>query len=288
MWFKGSFMNRRIVFAFLIFIMMALPFAVLARDVYVSFDWSGVDVVPQYLRYQIDGVDDGGWVPCDPDAEGLLLSLDGAAHMVYVQASYDGVIYGKASVAEIAPEAGSAVALGDAAASGRGAAAEAVASAGSEADSGADSDAYSSDADVASVAGASQEAGGKAAVRSMASLNGSFCLYKTGTDVSKCLALDFTHDFFFNQSSLGLGYSIGVLWDRPLVFGLKVGADAAYLSGRSALSLGGGVMADMDVQARDAVTLSAYWDVGLRFAVTERFAIGAKFTYVYSLKDFPL
>lgn len=280
MWFEGSFMNKRIVFAFLAFIMMTLPFALLAQDVYVSFDWSGVDVVPQYLRYQIDGVDDEGWVPCDPGAEGLLLSLDEAAHMVYVQASYDGVIYGNASVAEIAAEAGSAVAAGDAV-SGQGAAAEAVALADSDAK-------VASVAGAASDAGAAQGAGGKAAVRSMASLNGSFCLYKTGTGVSKCLALDFTHDFFINQSSLGFGYSIGVLWDKPLVFGLKVGADAAYLSGRSALSLGGGVMADMDVQARDAVTLSAYWDVGLRFAVTERLAIGAKFTYFYSLKDFPL
>lgn len=278
-------MNKRVVFAFLVFIMMTLPFAAFAQDVYVAFDWSGVDVVPQYLRYQLDGVDDGGWIPCDPSAEGLLLSLDGAAHMVYVQASYDGVIYGNASVAEIAAEDGSAVTAGDAAVSGQGAAAGASA----DADADADADAGAvSGAGAASDGDAVREAGGKAAVRSLAGLNGSFCLYKTGTGVSKCLALDFTHDFFINQSSLGLGYSIGVLWDKPLVFGLKAGVDAVYLSGRSLLSLGGGVMGDMDVQARDAVTLSAYWDVGLRFAVTERFAIGAKFTYFYSLKDFPL
>lgn len=276
-------MNKRVVFAFLVFIMMTLPFAAFAQDVYVAFDWSGVDVVPQYLRYQLDGVDDGGWIPGDPSAEGLLLSLDGAAHMVYVQASYDGVIYGNASVAEIAAEDGSAVAAGDAAASERGVAA----AAGASADAGVDSDAASG-AGAASDGDAVREAGGKAAVRSLAGLNGSFCLYKTGTGVSKCLALDFTHDFFIKQSSLGLGYSIGVLWDKPLVFGLKAGVDAVCLSGRSLLSLGGGVMGDMDVQARDAVTLSAYWDVGLRFAVTERFAIGAKFTYFYSLKDFPL
>jgi len=254
----------------LVILIAAVPASLIAGDVFVSFDWTGISPVPTYLRYQVDGQADGSWTAGDASASGILLNLDETvSHTVYVQASYDGTLYGKASSVAIA------------AAASESAPASAVS---------AEEPASSVEEPMqAAVEKTEAVSNTKSSLQSMISLDGSFVMYKTGSGHSKALAGTFSQDFFKEGKNFGMGYSLGVFWDKPLVFGVKIGPDFAFKLGKKfSLAAGAGVMGDMDVKVHDSINLSAYAEAGLRFAFSDGFAIGAKFTYVYPFKSFAL
>ena len=254
----------------MVILIAAVPASLIAGDVFVSFDWTGISPVPTYLRYQVDGQADGSWTAGDASASGILLNLDETvSHTVYVQASYDGTLYGKASSVAIA------------AAASESAPASAV--------SAEEPASYVEEPMQAAVEKTEAVSNTKSSLQSMISLDGSFVMYKTGSGHSKALAGTFSQDFFKEGKNFGMGYSLGVFWDKPLVFGVKIGPDFAFKLGKKfSLAAGAGVMGDMDVKVHDSINLSAYAEAGLRFAFSDGFAIGAKFTYVYPFKSFAL
>lgn len=258
-----------------IMVIVLFPAMIFAGDVFVAFDWTGIDPMPQYVRYQIDGQSEGNWISADATAGGMIVNVQrDSDHVVYVQASYDGILFGSASSLTI-PVLVSAPALS-------------VETKDSQAVSTAEepvaaTETSTSDKEVA-VADTSADLN-KAG--SFISLDGSFVLYDKEGVYSKALAGSFNQDFFLKQSDFGIGYSIGAFWDKPLVFGLKLGPEIAYRIGRVHLMLGGGVMGDMDAATHNSITMSAYGEAGLRFAITKGFGIGAKFTFVYSFANFP-
>lgn len=268
-------MKRKIWTFVLVILIAAVPASLIAGDVFVSFDWTGISPVPTYLRYQVDGQADGSWTAGDASASGILLNLDEtASHTVYVQASYDGILYGKSSSVAIAA-----------------AASESASSSSASAESVTAEEPASSVEEPMQAAVEKTEAvsNTKSSLQSMISLDGSFVMYKTGSGHSKALAGTFSQDFFKEGKNFGMGYSLGVFWDKPLVFGVKIGPDFAFKLGKKfSLAAGAGVMGDMDVKVHDSINLSAYAEAGLRFAFTDGFAIGAKFTYVYPFKSFAL
>ena len=248
-------MNKRTA-AFLL-VLIAASAMVFAADIFVSFDWTGVENVPQYLRYQVDGQEDGLWIACDSSVPGILITVDeNADHTVYVQASYDGTIWSVSAEAFYA----AAVAVSEPAAEPEVATTEAVAEVEAEAPA------------------------EKKGTYGITSFDFAGALYQTQSGLSKALSISYARDYFSGNSKVGAGFVLGLFWDKPMTLGFKFGGEVAYKLGLIGFAAGIGGMVDMNVLTHDALTFSFVGEAGLRLYANNDFSIGAKINYILPIK----
>ena len=92
--------------AVLFLVLFSLSFAA-ARDGIVTWMWFENDPMVGYYRYQVDGEDEDGWTVVDRSVTEVALELDvSVVHTLYLQQSYDGVLWSpnSSTESEVYPE----------------------------------------------------------------------------------------------------------------------------------------------------------------------------------------
>ena len=91
-------MKRLLIAAILIFVSAAALFAL---DGIVTWTWYENDPNVEFYRYQLDGEEDGRWTVVDWSVTEVSLTLDvSVIHTLYLQQSYDGVLWGPSSATD--------------------------------------------------------------------------------------------------------------------------------------------------------------------------------------------
>lgn len=237
-------------------IVLMVPCALFAKDYFITYDWSSIQNIPTYVRYQVDG---GDWI--ESDTTGVLLSLDETVdHVVNVSTSYDGVIYGQPSVVNI-PKTEAIAEEAELPVVGK--------------------EEYSEPTEVA-----------KKAKNINIALSGQIVFSK---NYGKSLAGDFSQVFTLGKSRFALGYSVGGFVDLTRAAGkIKINSFGAQLGLQTTFKINTGLHAVLTAGALAALPtkkqldLNAYASAGLIIVLNDVLALGLKATYVHPIKSFAL
>lgn len=91
---------KKFIAAVLFLILFSLSSAA-ARDGIVTWMWFENDPMVGYYRYQVDGEDEDGWTVVDWSVTEVSIELDvSVVHTLYLQQSYDGIVWSPSSSTE--------------------------------------------------------------------------------------------------------------------------------------------------------------------------------------------
>lgn len=91
-------MKKLLFIAILLFVSVVGLFAL---DGIVTWTWYENDPDVEFYRYQVDGEEDGRWIVVDRNVNEVSLTLDvSVLHTLYLQQSYDGVIWSPSSATD--------------------------------------------------------------------------------------------------------------------------------------------------------------------------------------------